>query len=314
MANGTRFIGAGTALVTPFRHDGTLDERALEGLIQRQIKAGIDFLVPCGTTGESPTLTHEEHLRVVEIAVRLAKGKVPVLAGAGGYNTMEVITRAKELADIGADGILSVTPYYNKPTQEGLYQHFRTIAQAVSLPIILYSVQGRTGVNIEPATVKRLAEIENIVGIKEASGNISQMAAILNAVPDDFVVLSGDDAITLPLMALGGRGVISVASNEIPAEMAHLTRQALRGDFDGGREIHRRYHPLMEINFVESNPIPVKTALAEMELLEPVWRLPLVPPKAENRARIRAVLESLGLVPREAGAFVRERSHAAIAH
>jgi len=314
MANGTRFIGAGTALVTPFRHDGALDERALEGLIQRQIKAGIDFLVPCGTTGESPTLTHEEHLRVVEIAVRLAKGKVPVLAGAGGYNTMEVITRAKELADIGADGILSVTPYYNKPTQEGLYQHFRTIAQAVSLPIILYSVQGRTGVNIEPVTVKRLAEIENIVGIKEASGNISQMAAILNAVPDDFVVLSGDDAITLPLMALGGRGVISVASNEIPAEMAHLTRQALRGDFDGGREIHRRYHPLMEINFVESNPIPVKTALAEMELLEPVWRLPLVPPKAENRARIRAVLESLGLVPREAAARARERSHAAVAH
>ena len=314
MANGTRFIGAGTALVTPFRHDGALDERALEGLIQRQIKAGIDFLVPCGTTGESPTLTHEEHLRVVEIAVRLAKGKVPVLAGAGGYNTMEVITRAKELANIGADGILSVTPYYNKPTQEGLYQHFRTIAQAVSLPIILYSVQGRTGVNIEPVTVKRLAEIENIVGIKEASGNISQMAAILNAVPDDFVVLSGDDAITLPLMALGGRGVISVASNEIPAEMAHLTRQALRGDFDGGREIHRRYHPLMEINFVESNPIPVKTALAEMELLEPVWRLPLVPPKAENRARIRAVLESLDLVPREAGRYVRERSHAAIAH
>ena len=314
MANGTRFIGAGTALVTPFRHDGTLDERALEGLIQRQIKAGIDFLVPCGTTGESPTLTHEEHLRVVEIAVRLAKGKVPVLAGAGGYNTMEVITRAKELADIGADGILSVTPYYNKPTQEGLYQHFRTIAQAVSLPIILYSVQGRTGVNIEPATVKRLAEIENIVGIKEASGNISQMAAILNAVPDDFVVLSGDDAITLPLMALGGRGVISVASNEIPAEMAHLTRQALRGDFDGGREIHRRYHPLMEINFVESNPIPVKTALAEMELLEPVWRLPLVPPKAENRARIRAVLESLGLVPREAAERAREKSHAAVAH
>ena len=314
MANGTRFIGAGTALVTPFRHDGALDERALEGLIQRQIKAGIDFLVPCGTTGESPTLTHEEHLRVVEIAVRLAKGKVPVLAGAGGYNTMEVITRAKELADIGADGILSVTPYYNKPTQEGLYQHFRTIAQAVSLPIILYSVQGRTGVNIEPATVKRLAEIENIVGIKEASGNISQMAAILNAVPDDFVVLSGDDAITLPLMALGGRGVISVASNEIPAEMAHLTRQALRGDFDGGREIHRRYHPLMEINFVESNPIPVKTALAEMELLEPVWRLPLAPPKAENRARIRGVLESLGLVPREAAAHARERSHAAVAH
>ena len=314
MVTGTRFIGTGTALVTPFRPDGSLDERGLHGLIQRQIEAGIDFLVPCGTTGESPTLTHEEHLRVVEIAVKLAKGKVPILAGAGGYNTMEVIARARELEKIGADGILSVTPYYNKPTQEGLYQHFRTIAEAVALPIILYSVQGRTGVNIEPATVKRFADVENIVGIKEASGNISQMAAILNSVPEDFIVLSGDDAITLPLMALGGRGVISVVSNEIPAEMAHLTRQALRGDFDGAREIHRRYHPLMEINFVESNPIPVKAAMAEMGLLEPVWRLPLVPPKAENRARIRAVLESLGLVPREAAAHARERSHAAFAH
>ncbi|HEX8838658.1 MAG TPA: 4-hydroxy-tetrahydrodipicolinate synthase [Candidatus Acidoferrum sp.] len=314
MVTGTHFTGTGTALVTPFRQDGSLDEKALEGLIQRQIKAGIDFLVPCGTTGESPTLTHEEHLRVVEIAVKLAKGKVPVLAGAGGYNTTEVITRARELANLGADGILSVTPYYNKPTPEGLYQHFRAIAEAVSLPVILYSVQGRTGVNIEPATVKRLAEIDNIVGIKEASGNISQMAAILNAVPEGFIVLSGDDAITLPLMALGGRGVISVASNEIPAEMTHLTRQALRGDFEGAREIHRRYHPLMEINFVESNPIPVKAALAEMELLDPVWRLPLVPPKAENRARIRAVLESLGLARPEATAHARERSHAAVAH
>ena len=314
MATATRFTGTGTALVTPFRHDGALDERALRGLIQRQIEAGIDFLVPCGTTGESPTLTHEEHLWVVEAAVKLAKGKVPVLAGAGGYNTAEVIERARELANIGADGILSVTPYYNKPTQEGLYQHFRAIAEAVPLPIVLYSVQGRTGVNIEPATVKRLAEIENIAGIKEASGNVSQMAAILNSVPDEFLVLSGDDAITLPLMALGGRGVISVVSNEIPAEVAQLTRLALRGDFDGAREIHRRYHPLMEINFVESNPIPVKTALAEMELLEPVWRLPLVPPKAENRARIRAVLESLGLVRRETAAHARERSHAASAH
>ena len=314
MVTATRFTGTGTALVTPFRHDGTLDEGALHELIQRQIEAGIDFLVPCGTTGESPTLTREEHLGVVEVAVKLAKGKVPVLAGAGGYNTAEVIARARELADIGADGILSVTPYYNKPTQEGLYQHFRAIAEAVALPIILYSVQGRTGVNIEPATVKRLAEIENIVGIKEASGNISQMAAILNAVPEDFVVLSGDDAITLPLMALGGRGVISVVSNEIPAEMAKLTRLAMRGDFDGAREIHRRYHPLMEINFVESNPIPVKAALAEMGLLDPVWRLPLVPPKAENRARIRAVLESVGLVRHETAAHARERLHAAVAH
>jgi 4-hydroxy-tetrahydrodipicolinate synthase len=228
---------------------------------------------------------------------------LPVLAGAGGYNTTEVISLARELADLGADGILSVTPYYNKPTQEGLFQHYRAIAEAISLPIILYSVQGRTGVNIEPATVKRLAGIKNIVGIKEASGNVSQMAAILNAVPNDFIVLSGDDAITLPLIALGGRGIISVVSNEIPREMAQLTRLALQGDYPAAREIHRRFHPLMEINFVESNPIPVKAALAEMGLLKPVWRLPLVPPKADNRVRIRAVLESLELVPRVHAAF-----------
>jgi 4-hydroxy-tetrahydrodipicolinate synthase len=237
--------------------------------------------------------------------VQLAKGRVPVLAGAGGYNTAEVIALARELAAIGADGILSVTPYYNKPTQEGLYQHYRAIANAISLPIILYSVQGRTGVNIEPATVKRLAGIENVVGIKEASGSIAQMAAILNIVPDDFIVLSGDDAITLPLIALGGRGVISVVSNEIPAEMTRLARLALRGDISGARAVHRRYHSLMEVNFVESNPIPVKAAMAEMGLLEPVWRLPLVPPKAENLARVRDVLTSVGLA---------ERVHAAVAN
>ncbi len=308
------FTGAGTALVTPFRRDGRVDETALRTLIKRQIEGGIDFLVPCGTTGESPTLTHEEHLRVVEITVETAKGKIPVLAGAGGYNTTEVIGLAREAAAMGADGILSVTPYYNKPTQEGLYQHYRAIAEAIGLPMILYSVQGRTGVNIEPATLQRLAQIENIVGIKEASGNVAQVAAILNAVPEEFVVLSGDDAITLPVIALGGRGVISVVSNEIPGEMSQLTRLALQGDFAGAREIHRRYFPLMEINFVESNPTPVKAALAEMGLLEPVWRLPLVPPKAENRARIRAVLEALGFVAYEDAApvSVPERAHAAV--
>jgi 4-hydroxy-tetrahydrodipicolinate synthase len=290
-------------MVTPFRGDGSLDESTLRKLICRQIDAGIDFLVPCGTTGESPTLAHKEHLRVVGITVELAKGKVPVLAGAGGYNTAEVIALARELAATGVDGILSVTPYYNKPTQEGLYQHYRAIANAISLPIILYSVQGRTGVNIDPATVKRLAEIENIVGIKEASGSIGQMAAILNIVPDDFIVLSGDDAITLPLIALGGRGVISVVSNEIPAEMTQLTRLAVQGDISGAREIHRRYHSLMEVNFVESNPIPVKAVMAEMGLLEPVWRLPLVPPKTENLMRVRSVLASVGLT---------ERVHAAV--
>ena len=292
------FTGTGTALVTPFRTDGSLDEQALRSLVQRQIDAGINFLVPCGTTGESPTLTHSEHLRVVELTVETAKGRVPVLAGAGGYNTAEVISLAKELQHLGADGILSVTPYYNKPTQEGLFQHFKAIASAVNLPIILYSVQGRTGVNIEPATVLRLSQIENIVGIKEASGNISQMGAILNLVPRDFLVLSGDDSLTLPLISLGGRGLISVASNEIPAEMTRLVQSALSGDFAEARRLHFQYLSLMDINFVESNPIPVKAALAEMGLLQPVWRLPLVSPKPENLARIRAVLESLNLLER----------------
>jgi 4-hydroxy-tetrahydrodipicolinate synthase len=297
------FTGCGTALVTPFRQDGALDEPVLRSLIQRQIDAGINFLVPCGTTGESPTLSHQEHLRVVEIAVELAKGKVPVLAGAGGYNTTEVISLARELGALGADGILSVTPYYNKPTQEGLYQHFKAIAAGISLPVILYSVQGRTGVNVEPATVQRLSLIDNIVGIKEASGNMSQMSSILNSVDEKFLVLSGDDALALPLMSLGGQGLISVVSNEIPAEMTRLIQLALDNDFPAARAIHRRYLPLMEINFIESNPIPVKTALAEMGLLKPVWRLPLLAAKPENQARIRAILESLSLVERAHAAF-----------
>lgn len=299
------FTGCGTAMVTPFRRDVSLDEPTLRNLIRRQIDAGVDFLVPCGTTGESPTLSRSEHLRVVELTVEVAKGRVPVLAGAGGYHTREVIELARELTVVGVDGILSVTPYYNKPTQEGLYQHYCAIADATPLPIVLYNVPGRTGVNIEPATLRRLAEVPHIVGVKEASGNISQMAAILNSVPDDFVVLSGDDAITLPLIALGGRGVISVVSNEIPVDMTRLVHLALQGDFTAARAIHRRFHSLMDINFIESNPIPAKAALAEMGLLEPVWRLPLVAPKDENRERIRTVLRSLGLV---------ERFHAAAAN
>jgi 4-hydroxy-tetrahydrodipicolinate synthase len=295
-----QFIGCGTALVTPFQPDFSLDEVALRKLIQRQIRGAVDFLVPCGTTGESPTLTHAEHLRVVEITLEEAAGKIPVLAGAGGYNTQEVIDLCRELEALGADGLLSVTPYYNKPTQEGLYQHYRAITQSTRLPIVLYNVPGRCGTNLEPATVKRLAAISNIVGIKEASGNIGQMCSLANAVPDDFVILSGDDAITLPLFAVGGRGVISVASNEIPAEMAQLCRHGLRGEFEPARKIHRRFLPLMEINFVESNPIPVKAALALMGMLEPVWRLPLVAPKAENRERIQAVLDSLQLTERTA--------------
>jgi len=296
------FTGTGTALVTPFRTDGSLDELTLRSLVQRQLDGGINFLVPCGTTGESPTLSHKEHLRVVEVTLELAKGKVPVLAGAGGYNTAEVIALALQLKSLGADGILSVTPYYNKPTQEGLYQHFKAIASAVDLPFILYSVQGRTGVNIEPATVLRLSQIPNIVGIKEASGSITQMAAILRLVSSDFLVLSGDDSLTLPLIALGGRGLISVASNEIPAEMTRLVQVARAGDFAEARRLHYRYLPLMDINFVESNPIPIKAAMAEMGLLQPVWRLPLVAPKPENLERIRTVLESVNLF---------ERAHAA---
>lgn len=292
----TKFTGCGTALVTPFRKDQSLDEDTLRKLVRRQIQAGIDFLVPCGTTGENPTLSHAEHLRVVEITLEEAKGKVPVLAGAGGYNTAEVVALAQELHKMGADGVLSVTPYYNKPTQEGLIQHFTAIAKAVPLPIVVYNIQGRTGVNVEPATLRRLAEIENIVGVKEASGNIGQMATVLHQLPEPFTVLSGDDAITIPLIALGGRGVISVAANEIPAEFSKLTQLALAGDFAGARALQRQWFPLMEVNFCEVNPGPVKAAMAMMGLLAPVWRLPMVPPSEANRTKIEAVLKSAGLL------------------
>ena len=287
------FTGCGTALVTPFRRDQSLDEAALRALVQRQISEGIDFLVPCGTTGESPTLTHAEHLRVVEITLEEAKGKVPVVAGAGGYNTAEVIALAKELAAMGVDGLLSVTPYYNKPTQEGLYQHYAAIAAAVATPIVVYSVAGRTGVNVEPATLQRLAAIDNIVAVKEASGNISQMARVIHEVPESFHVLSGDDSITIPLTALGGKGIISVVSNQIPGEMTELARKARLGDYDGARALQRRWLPLMEVNFVESNPSPVKYLMAKMGLLEPVWRLPMCPPSAAAMAKLDAVWEAL---------------------
>jgi 4-hydroxy-tetrahydrodipicolinate synthase len=295
------FTGCGSALITPFSADGSVDEAALRKLVKRQIDAGINFLVPCGTTGESPTLSRREHLRVVEITVEEAKGKVPVLGGAGGYNTAEVIELASELRHIGVDGILSVTPYYNKPTQEGLYQHFKAIATAVPLPMVVYSVQGRTGVNVEPGTLKRLAEIDNIVGVKEASGNISQMASVVHHVPESFNVLSGDDSITIPLIALGGRGIISVVSNEIPGEMTRLAQLAMAGDFAGARAVQRQWLPLMEVNFVESNPIPVKAAMAMMGLCESVWRLPMTAPSAANRAKIEAVLKAVGLLESSRG-------------
>jgi 4-hydroxy-tetrahydrodipicolinate synthase len=283
-------------MVTPFRKDGSLDELTLRSLVKRQVDEGINFLVPCGTTGENPTLTRQEHLRVVEITLEETKGRVPVLAGAGGYNTAEVIELAKEIKAIGVDGILSVTPYYNKPTQEGLYQHYKAIASAVKLPMIVYSVQGRTGVNIEPATLRRLSEVDYIVGVKEASGNIGQQASVVHQVPSDFAVLSGDDSITIPLIALGGHGLISVVANEIPGEMTALVQRALANDFAGAREIQRKYLPLMEVNFVESNPIPVKAAMALMGLLDPIFRLPLCPPNPANRAKIEKVLEALGLL------------------
>jgi 4-hydroxy-tetrahydrodipicolinate synthase len=290
------FTGCGTAMVTPFRSDESLDETTLRALIRRQIDSGIDFLCPCGTTGESPTLTHKEHLRVVEITVEESRGRVPVLAGAGGYNTKEVIALVAQLHRIGVSGILSVTPYYNKPTQEGLFQHYRAVAESTSLPILVYSVQPRTAVNVEPATLVRLSTIPNIVGVKEASGSISQMASILARVPDSFIVLSGDDAIALPLTALGGRGVISVVSNQIPAEFVALTHAALDGDFAHARELQRTYQQLMEVNFVETSPGPVKYAMSRMGLLEPVWRLPLVAPHVASQEKIDAVLDSLGLL------------------
>jgi 4-hydroxy-tetrahydrodipicolinate synthase len=294
----TEFRGCGTAMVTPFRKDLSLDEDALRRLIRRQIAAGINFLVPCGTTGESPTLSQEEHLRVVAITIEEAKGKVPVLAGAGGYNTHHAVVMANEAERLGADGILSVTPYYNKPTQEGLYQHFKAIASATSLPIILYNVPPRTNVNIDPPTLRRLAEIDNIIGVKEASGNIAQMTQVIQQVPQQFIVLSGDDALTLPLVAMGGRGLISVTSNEIPAEMTRLVQLCLAGEFATARALQRKLLSLIEVNFIETNPGPVKAAMAEMGLLEAAWRLPLVPPRPENLAKIRTVLESYLLLER----------------
>jgi 4-hydroxy-tetrahydrodipicolinate synthase len=292
----TQFTGCGTALVTPFTRSGSIDEAAVRRLGRRQLDAGIHFLVPVGTTGESPTLSLEERVRIVEIVADEANGRAPILAGAGGYDTNEVIHAAAEMKRAGADGLLSVTPYYNKPTQEGLFQHYRAIAESTTLPIIVYNVPGRTGCNIEPATVVRLASLPNVVGIKEASGNMTQMCEVCRLVPEDFLVLSGDDAVTLPLMAVGGRGVISVVSNEIPGDMARMVEAAERGDFAAARAIHTRIMPLMQINFVESSPGPVKAAMAALGLLEEIYRLPLVPPRAESKDKIVKVLKDLGLL------------------
>jgi 4-hydroxy-tetrahydrodipicolinate synthase len=288
--------GCGTALVTPFRMDGSLDLDALRRLVQFQLRAGIDFLVPCGTTGETPTLEHAEYLAVIRAVVQEVAGRVPVIAGVGGNNTRKVIDLAAEVRGLGVQGILSVAPYYNKPTQEGLYLHFQALAQSADLPIIVYNVPARTSSNIEPPTVARLSKIPNIIGIKEASGSIVQQMEVLAAVPPGFRVLSGDDSFTFPLMALGGVGIISVISNEIPSEMTKLAHLLLEGKLEAARQLHFSLLPLMQVNFIETNPIPVKAALAMMGMIEEVYRLPLVPMKPENRAKLEKVMAEQGLL------------------
>jgi 4-hydroxy-tetrahydrodipicolinate synthase len=288
--------GCGTALVTPFKEDLSIDEDALRRFVDFQITDGINFLVPCGTTGESVTLSDEEQRRVVEIVLSQAGGRVPVIAGAGGNNTAHVIKLAREWERLGVDGLLSVTPYYNKPTQEGLYQHFKAIAGATSLPIIVYNVPPRTNVNILPDTIVRLAEIPNIIGIKEASADISQVAEIITRVQPGFGVLSGDDSITLPLIALGGVGLISVASNEAPSKLTALTRACLENNWDEARRLNRELFPLMKANFIETSPGPVKAALAMMGRIKEVYRLPMVPVKPETKEKLRAVLVDLRLI------------------
>jgi len=295
----TQFTGVGTALITPFTKSGSLDEAGVTRLAKRQVDAGIHFLVPCGTTGETPTLSAAERRRVVELTLDAAAGKVPVMAGAGGYDTNEVVHAAREMQSIGVQGLLSVTPYYNKPTPEGLYQHFSKIAEATSLPIVLYNVPGRTGCNIDAATCARLATIPHVVGVKEASGNITQMVEICHAVPRDFLVLSGDDALTLSLMAIGGRGLISVASNIIPAEMSQMIEAAERGDYTAARQMHHRLVPLMLGNFVESNPGPVKYAMSVLGLCEEVFRLPVVSPRPASQDKVRAFLKELEVLEAE---------------
>ncbi len=294
--------GCGTALVTPFRAGGELDEDALRRLVAYQLQEGIDFLVPCGTTGESVTLEHDEYLRVIALVIEEVKGRVPVIAGAGGNNTRKVIRLIAEiqsLGPLGVDGILSVAPYYNKPTQEGFYQHFRAIAESTDLPMILYNVPGRTGSNVAAGTTARLSTIPNIVGIKEASGNLIQIAEIVHTARPGFRVLSGDDAVTLPVISVGGVGVISVAANEAPGPMARLARAALENRWDEARKLNARYLPLMLANFIESSPIPVKAALAMMGLIQEIYRLPLVPMQPENRARLEKVLQEVALLRRE---------------
>jgi 4-hydroxy-tetrahydrodipicolinate synthase len=292
--------GCGTALVTPFSQDGSVDKAALQNLVAWQVESGIDFLVPCGTTGETPTLSHDEWLRVIDFTIETVAGRVPVVAGASSNSTVDAVSKAREVsARPGVDAILTASPYYNKPTQEGQYQHFRAIAEAVDKPIILYNVPSRTGANIEPTTLARLAELRNIVGVKEASGDMTQVAEMCNLLPDNFMVFSGDDVVTLPVISLGGVGIISVASNEIPREMADLTRSALNNDWETARRIQRKYLPLMRANFIESNPAPVKAVLAMMGRIEEVYRLPIVPMRPETRAKLQKIAADAGLLPKK---------------
>ena len=291
--------GCGTALVTPFSADGAIDETALRNLVAWQVESGIDFLIPCGTTGETPTLSHDEWLRVIDVTIEVVAGRVPIVAGATSNSTSDAVAKAKEVAGRpGVNAILTASPYYNKPTQEGQYRHFRAIAEAVDKPIILYNVPGRTSANIEPATLARLSEVPNVAGVKEASGNISQIAEVLNVVPETFLVFSGDDAITLPVIALGGVGIVSVASNEIPREMAEMTRAALANDWSTARTFQRKYLPLMQANFIESNPLPVKAVLAMMGRIQEVYRLPLLPMRRDTRSKLQKIATDVGLLVR----------------
>jgi 4-hydroxy-tetrahydrodipicolinate synthase len=302
--------GCGTALVTPFQQDGSIDEKSLRNLIAWQIESGIDFLVPCGTTGETPTLTHDEWLRVIEITVEAAAGRIPIIAGATSNSTRDAVAKAKEAAErTGVNAILTASPYYNKPTQEGQYQHFKAITEAIGKPVILYNVPGRTAVNLEPSTIARLSELPNIAGVKEASGNLAQIAEICAAARPDFAVLSGDDALTLPVIALGGAGVISVASNEIPREMAEMTRAALNNDWETARQLFRKYLPLMQANFIESSPMPVKAVLAMMGRIEEAYRLPMVPVRRDTRSKLQRIASEAGLVAKPAAAAANPDAH-----
>jgi 4-hydroxy-tetrahydrodipicolinate synthase len=290
--------GCGTALVTPFRDDGSLDEQALCALVEWQIESGIDFLVACGTTAETPTLSHEEWLRVIGIVTQTAAGRVPVLAGCTHNSTLEAVARAGEAASVpGVSGLLTANPFYNKPGQEGQYRHFRSIAEAVPCPVVLYNIPGRTGTNLEPATIVRLAEdVPNIQGVKESSGNLQQIAELIYSAPAGFTVLAGDDLMGLPVIALGGAGLVSVASNEVPREMARMIRAAMDGDWATARALNRRYFRLMTANFREPSPGPVKCVMAMMGRLKENYRLPMVPVTAATRQKLKALGEDLGLL------------------